>query len=201
MGYFDQWSGTASQAASQYGVPQNIFFGLIDQESSWNPNADAPSSSAYGFTQLLSGTASDLGVNRFNPTQNLFGGAQYLSQMPGSNWIEKLAHYYQGPAAKIGSDGLAYAKGVLDKAKKYMSGDTVSTAIDAGRCIAGDPTGCASAFGDISSAIFGGEDSCGLNPICYLRQWIDESGFFQRLALASLALLFVLGGLYLYKQN
>lgn len=193
--YFSQYSGTAAAAADQYGIPQPIFFGLIQQESSWNPSASASTSSAFGFTQLLSGTAQDLGVNRFDPVQNLYGGAQYLASMPGSNWTDKLAHYYQGPGATIASSGLSYAKGVLDKASKFL---TSGTAVDAARLAAGDPTALLSLGGDLFG---GGGDSCGINPICYLRQWITSTSFFARLALATLALLFILGGLYLMKDD
>jgi hypothetical protein len=206
MSYFDQYSGAAGGFANQYGIPQPIFFGLIQQESSWNPFADAPTSSAYGFTQLLKGTASDLGVNRMDPIQNLQGGARYLASMPGSNWTEKLAHYYQGPGAKIGSDGLAYANGVLDKAKKMFGlggdvGDAVKTGASAAACAAGDPMACMSAAGGLFG--FGGDgDGCGtFDFICKLRKWITESEFFTRLALATLALLFILGGLYLMKER
>jgi soluble lytic murein transglycosylase-like protein len=39
MSYFDQYSGAAAGYADQYNIPQPIFFGLIQQESSWNPFA------------------------------------------------------------------------------------------------------------------------------------------------------------------
>lgn len=192
--YFSQYGGIAGSYADLNNIPRPIFYGLIDQESSWNPFADASTSSAYGFTQLLKGTANQLGVDRYNPTQNLMGGAQYLASMPGSTWTEKLAHYYQGPNASIGQSGLNYAQSVLNKAKKYLTGENIT---DVARAALGDPTALFSLGGNI----LGGGDSCGINPICYLRQWIEQSSFFTRLALASLALLFILGGLYLMKGN
>lgn len=197
MSYFDQYSGAAAGYASQYNIPTPIFFGLIQQESSWNPYADAPNSSAYGFTQLLSGTAKELGVNVNDPLQQLRGGAQYLASMPGSTWTEKLAHYYQGPNATIGASGLAYASSVLDKAKKLFNGDTISDVTNGARCAAGDPTACLA----LGNNVLGG-DGCGmLDFVCKLRKWITESSFFMRLALATLALLLVLGGLYLMKER
>lgn len=203
MSYFDQYSGAAAGYAQQYGIPTPVFFGLIQQESSWNPNAAAPNSSAFGFTQLLSGTANQLGVNLSDPLQQLRGGAEYLASMPGSTWTEKLAHYFQGPNATIGASGLAYASSVLDKAKQFLSGGNVSNILsDAGNgaaCAAGDPLACAS----LGSSLLGGSgDQCGmLDFVCKIQKWVSQSSFFERLALATLALLLVLGGLYLMKGS
>lgn len=204
MSYFDQYSGAAAGYADQYGIPQPVFFGLIQQESSWNPNAQASGSSAYGFTQLVRGTANQLGVDLSNPLDQLRGGAQYLASMPGSTWTEKLAHYFQGPGATINQSGLNYANGVLDKAKKLFGGSAdlskaASDAASGAACAAGDPMACAS----LASSVFGGGgDSCGtFDFVCKLRQWIEQSSFFERLALATLALLLVLGGLYLMKGS
>jgi hypothetical protein len=183
--------------AQQYSIPTPIFFGLIQQESSWNPNADAPNSSAFGFTQLLSGTAKDLGVNLSNPLDQLRGGAQYLASMPGGTWTEKLAHYFQGPGATINSSGLSYAKGVLDKAKQFLNGASIDDAANGAACAAGDPLACASLAQNVL-----GSDDCGMfDFVCKLQKWVSKSNFFTRLALATLALLLVLGGLYLMKER
>lgn len=201
MSYFDQYSGAAAGYASQYNIPTPIFFGLIQQESSWNPYAQASGSSAYGFTQLVRGTARQMGADLSNPLDQLRAGAQYLSSMPGSDWTTKLAHYFQGPGATIGSDGLAYANSVLDKAKKKFGlgdiGGLVNSATSGAACFAGDPMACASLLGG-----GGPGDGCGtFDFVCKLRKWITESDFFTRLALATLALLFILGGLYLMKER
>jgi hypothetical protein len=45
----------------------------------------------------------------------------------------------------------------------------------------------------------GDENSCNLNPFCYLRQWITSSGFFARLALAVLAFIVLLAAFYMMK--
>lgn len=88
----------ARRAASQYGVPTDIFLRLIDQESNFNPTVVSPKG-AIGLTQLMPGTARDLGVDPKNIEQNVFGGAQYLRQMmdryPG-NMEKALAAYNAG---------------------------------------------------------------------------------------------------------
>lgn len=200
MSYYAQYGGIATDIANQYGLDPAIFSGLIDVESSWNPYADAPGSSAYGFTQLLRGTASDLGVNRYDPIANLHGGAQYLQQQLQrfGNYNDALAAYHDGPGNVGGSGGYGYASKVMNAANKYGK-PVLETAVGIGRMLAGDPTGASGIFGGMSDLFGGGQDTCGINPFCYLRQWFEESGFVYRLALASLALLLILGGLYLMK--
>jgi hypothetical protein len=214
MSYFDQYSGAAAGFASQYSIPAPVFFGLIQQESSWNPFASPGTTSAYGFTQLTNAAANQMGVNKYNPLQNLQGGAAYLSSMPGNTWAEKLAHYYQGPGANIGQAGMQYANSVLAKAQKMFGwggdggssggginvGGAAATAAQGAACVAGDPMACMSAAGSLFG--IGGGNDCGtFDFICKLRKWITESEFFTRLALATLALLFILGGLYLMKDR
>lgn len=36
---------------------------------------------------------------------------------------------------------------------------------------------------------------CGLNPICYLKNWLEETGFVQRLALFIVAMVLIIGGI------
>ena len=52
----------AREAARRYGVPEDLFISLIEQESGFNPTAESPKG-AYGLTQLMPNTAAELGVN------------------------------------------------------------------------------------------------------------------------------------------
>jgi len=70
----------AADAAARHGVPVDLFFGLIGQESSWNPNAESPAK-AWGLTQLMPKTAEELGVDPRNIAENVDGGARYIKQM------------------------------------------------------------------------------------------------------------------------
>jgi hypothetical protein len=69
----------ASQIAVEEGVDPDLFMRLVEAESSFDPNASS-SAGAIGLTQLMPGTASDLGVDPTDPVQNLRGGARYLKQ-------------------------------------------------------------------------------------------------------------------------
>lgn len=92
---FKAW---ATNYANQFGIPVSLFHALIQQESSWRPDASS-GAGAYGLAQLLSKTARDLGVNRSDPQQNLFGGAKYLYQQYQrfGCWAYALAAYNHGP--------------------------------------------------------------------------------------------------------
>ena len=174
---------------------------MIQQESGWNPNAVGDGGLAIGFGQLHAGAASDVGVNRFDPLGNLQGAAAYLKRQYNKygNWTDALSAYNQGHAGT--NKGLAYATSVLDKAKKLFSGDNIDTIASGAACASGNPLACMSAAGDLFG-LGGSGDECGaLDFVCKLRQWVSQSNFFTRLALATLAVLLVLGGLYLMKGN
>lgn len=91
------------EAAAKYGLDPKVLSALIQAESGFNPNAIGPMTrfgQAQGLTQLLPGTAADLGVtNPLDPRQNIFGGANYLSQQMAKYGDLKtaLAAYNWGP--------------------------------------------------------------------------------------------------------
>lgn len=71
--------GMMSSIACEHGIPTGLFDAMIIRESRYNPTALSPKN-AFGFAQLMPGTAMGLGVNRFDPYQNMRGGARYLRQ-------------------------------------------------------------------------------------------------------------------------
>ncbi|MDB6181533.1 lytic transglycosylase domain-containing protein [Paracoccus fistulariae] len=90
----------ARAAARRYGIPEDLFLRLVQQESGWNPRARSHKG-ATGLAQLMPGTAAKLGVNPNDPVQNLNGGARYLRMMYNQfgNWRLALAAYNAGPGA------------------------------------------------------------------------------------------------------
>lgn len=65
--------------AREEGIDPDLMLRVIQQESSGNPNAQSEKG-AFGYMQLMPGTAKDLGVDRTNPIDNMRGGARYLRQ-------------------------------------------------------------------------------------------------------------------------
>ncbi|WP_217272206.1 MULTISPECIES: lytic transglycosylase domain-containing protein [Sphingomonadaceae] len=96
---------------------------LIWQESRYNPMA-VSSAGAGGLTQLMPGTALDLGVeNRFDPSANIDGGARYLKQM-----LDKfggihlaLAAYNAGPNAVLKANGIPRYQETRNYVKKVLA--------------------------------------------------------------------------------
>lgn len=95
-------------AERKHALPFGLLDALIWQESRYNPRAISPAG-AGGLTQLMPGTASDLGVrNRFDPAANIDGGARYLRQMLdqfGGVHLA-LAAYNAGPGAVQRAKGI-----------------------------------------------------------------------------------------------
>ena len=79
MADFDLGSAIAD-AADRYGLDPDLFQRLVQKESGGRVNA-VSRAGAIGLTQLMPGTARDLGVDPRDPVQNLDGGARYLRQM------------------------------------------------------------------------------------------------------------------------
>jgi len=88
------------EASAQSGIPVGILHGVASAESSFNPGAISPAG-ALGVMQLMPGTAKELGINPYDPQQNIMGGARYLRQMYDKygDWPLAFAAYNAGPGA------------------------------------------------------------------------------------------------------
>lgn len=138
----------ATIAAAQYGIPPGIFKSLVNVESGWNPNA-LGTSGERGLTQLMPGTAKDMGVTDFknmSTEEQLGKGAKYLSQQYSKfgNWRTALGAYNAGPGNYRA--GMGYADKVLRGA-----GEGNNVTVTASNSITvntpADPTAVAGAVG------------------------------------------------------
>ncbi len=87
------------RAAKESGLDSALIVSVIKAESSGDPNAVSPAG-ASGLMQLIDSTASQYGVSdRFDPAQNVSGGARYLKDMLDRYGSLKLAlaAYNAGP--------------------------------------------------------------------------------------------------------
>ena len=98
--YRGEYLQAAKDAARRYGIPEDLFLRLVQQESGWNPRARSHKG-AMGLAQLMPATARVLGVDPNDPHQNLEGGARYLAQQYRTfgDWRLALAAYNAGPEA------------------------------------------------------------------------------------------------------
>ncbi len=95
-----------TQIAAETGLDPKLLHALVIVESAYDPGAVSPVG-ARGLTQLMPGTARELGVtNAFDIEQNLRGGARYLAIQIGrfGDLRLALAAYNSGPGrvARLG---------------------------------------------------------------------------------------------------
>jgi soluble lytic murein transglycosylase-like protein len=90
----------ARQAARYYGISPNLYVRQIQQESGFNPRAYSPAG-AEGIAQFMPATARSMGVNPWDPTSALYGGARLMSQLNHQfgSYAKALAGYNAGPGA------------------------------------------------------------------------------------------------------
>lgn len=96
-----QLESLIDQIAKEEGMDPSLLRAVVKVESAFDANAISPKG-AVGLMQLMPDTARDLGVrNRYNPEQNLRGGAKYLRQLLDqfSSLRLALAAYNAGPGA------------------------------------------------------------------------------------------------------
>lgn len=104
-------------AGNKYGVSTSLIKGVVQSESSFDPNA-VSSAGAKGLMQLMDATAQGLGVtNSFDPAQNIDGGTRFLSYLlrkyDGSAPVA-LAAYNAGPG-RLDQLGISSEQDLSDK--------------------------------------------------------------------------------------
>jgi hypothetical protein len=117
MKFSDEMEKLIIGTAQAQGLDPELAKRLVWQESRGNPQAKSPKG-AMGLTQLMPGTAQDLGVsNPFDPQQNLTGGFKYLAQQ-----IKKFGDVDKGLAAyNFGPGNVQAGKPWPAETKNYVN--------------------------------------------------------------------------------
>lgn len=93
------------QAALRYDVPLNILMALGEQESRYNPMAVGTPTQwgrAKGVMQYLDSTASNLGINPFDPKQSIDAAAKQIRERlnKGYSMADAVKEHFAGPDRK-----------------------------------------------------------------------------------------------------
>jgi len=111
------WRQDILTASQKQGIDPALVAAVIQQESSWNPNAFNPEYGAAGLGQIIPSTAKSLGItNVYDPKQNIYGVAQLLADNFKSTGTVTgaLAKYY-------GAYDSGYITSVQNYQKQYVS--------------------------------------------------------------------------------
>ncbi len=124
----------ALSMADRYGIPQQLFFNLVTAESNWNAEITSHRG-AIGLTQLMPGTAEELGVDPWDAYENLDGGARYLSQQfqTFGSWELALAAYNAGPGSVRKYNGIPPYSETQEYVRKILEDfdeDAMDVALD-----------------------------------------------------------------------
>jgi len=114
----------ANAAAAKYGLPPSLVRSVMKAESGFQPRAVSPKG-AVGLMQLMPGTARTLGVNPYDPAENVDAGTRYLRTL-----LEKyngglrhaLAAYNAGPDAVEKHGGVPPFAETLDYIRRVERG-------------------------------------------------------------------------------
>jgi peptidoglycan DL-endopeptidase CwlO len=92
------YSEVARRIARRYSVEWELVMAIIASESGGNPSAVSPAG-AVGLMQLMPETALALGVDPWDPEQNIEGAVRYLSMLISTFGSEDLSliAYNAGP--------------------------------------------------------------------------------------------------------
>lgn len=120
----ETYQAEITAAAKKYNLPEKLITSVIKQESNFNASATS-AAGASGLMQLMPATASYLGVSdRFDPAQNIMGGAKYLRQMLDqfdNNVETALAAYNAGPGNVKKYGGIPPFQETQNYVKKIMN--------------------------------------------------------------------------------
>lgn len=113
---------TFEDTAKKYGVPVNVLLALAEQESTFNPDAFNPETSATGLMQYIPATAQALKIDPRDPVQSIDAAArQYAERIAkGMSHADAIKEHFAGPNRNLwGPKTDQYGKEVLERAKRF----------------------------------------------------------------------------------
>jgi hypothetical protein len=107
--------------AERLQIPLELAVAMLHQESAGREDALSPAG-AYGYMQLMPGTARELGVDMSDPLQNITGGLTYIRQQMSKfgSLPLALAAYNAGPGAVSEYGGIPPYAETQDYVKKIL---------------------------------------------------------------------------------
>lgn len=131
-GFINKYGSIINQASKKFSLEPSFVKAVIKAESGFDHKA-VSSKGAQGLMQLMPDTANEMAVDDpYNPQQNIFGGARYLSKLMerfNNNMEFALAAYNAGPERVDEYNGIPpfketrkFVKRVLSYYKQYKSG-------------------------------------------------------------------------------
>lgn len=144
------YSPIITQIAQQQGIPPALAIAVAQKESSGQQWTDAgnpvvSSAGAIGIFQLMPATAADLGVNPYDPVDNIRGGVKFLAEqirqfgLPAGLWA-----YNWGPGrvqAFQNGTGSAPPASVVSYANEIMAAANAVPSVSAGTSALPSPGG------------------------------------------------------------
>ncbi|MHB1692974.1 MAG: lytic transglycosylase domain-containing protein [bacterium] len=112
---------TVFTASKYFNVPGALVLSVIKEESDFNINA-LSDKGAIGLMQLMPQTARSIGINPYNPVQNIIGGVYYLRyclNLKGNNIALGLACYNAGPNGGVPYSTYNYIKNIAAYYKEF----------------------------------------------------------------------------------
>ena len=108
------------ESSRKFDVPTGLIISVIRAESDFNANAVSPKG-AIGLMQLMPSTAAAIGVNPYDPVQNIIGGVYYLRyclNLKGGNIALALACYNAGPNGGVPEETYNYIRNIAQYYKE-----------------------------------------------------------------------------------
>jgi soluble lytic murein transglycosylase len=131
--FIEKYGSIIEQASQTFNLESSLIKAVIKAESGFDHEATSEKG-AQGLMQLMPETADELAVeDPYNPEENIFGGARYLSSLMGrfnNNLQLALAAYNAGPERVESYNGVPpftetkeFIKRVLNYLREYQSGN------------------------------------------------------------------------------